>query len=364
MRISVAVPNGLTDVSNGKFLGKTDLGDGYTRFDWLVQYPINNYNVAVNIGAYEHYSDRLGGLALDFYALPENLSKARVQYDQAKEMIRAFEHYLGEYPFQKDGYKLVEVPYSGMEHQSAVAYGNRFANGYLERDWTGVGISPRFDFIIIHESGHEWFGNSVTAADRSDMWIHEGFTTYLEALYVEYRWGKEDALKYLRGYHGKVKNQQAILRPRGQNQEPPGDQYFKGALLLNNLRSVTGDDKKWFAALRGFYQKYKYQSILTEEVVRHFNQALGQDLTPVFDQYLKYPELPVLELRFAPGKVEYRWKADAPGFNMPVTVGRPGEWRRINPSAGWQTLETSLDAASFDIDRNSYYVNVIRGTLP
>ena len=156
-----SIPNDLVDVSNGKFIGKTDLGDGYTRWDWLVHYPINNYDVSLNIGNYEHFADRLGDLPLDFYALPEDLEKAKKQFAQAKGMLEAYQHYFGEYPFKKDGYKLIEVPYSGMEHQSAVTYGNHFANGYLERDWTGVGISPRFDFIIIHESGHEWFGNSV-----------------------------------------------------------------------------------------------------------------------------------------------------------------------------------------------------------
>ena len=195
MQISVAIPNGLTDVSNGKFIRKTDLGDGYTRWDWLVQYPINNYDVSLNIGKYEHFSDHLADLALDFWALPEDLERAKRQFAQAKGMIEAYQHYFGEYPFKKDGYKLIEAPYSGMEHQTAVTYGNHFANGYLERDWTGVGISPRFDFIIIHESGHEWFGNSITAADRSDMWIHEGWTTYLEGLYVEFMYGKDDGLK-------------------------------------------------------------------------------------------------------------------------------------------------------------------------
>ncbi len=180
MQISVAVPDGLMDVSNGKFGGSTKLGDGYTRWDWLVQYPINSYGVALNIGAYAHFSDRLGDLPLDFYVLPENLARARTQFAQAKPMLEIFERYFGEYPFAKDGYKLIEVPYLGMEHQSAVAYGNKFANGYLGRDFTGVGISLQFDFIIIHESGHEWFGNAVSAADASDMWIHEGFTTYLE----------------------------------------------------------------------------------------------------------------------------------------------------------------------------------------
>ena len=221
MEISVAIPNGLVDVSNGRFLGKTDLGDGYTRWDWLVHYPINNYDVALNIGNYVHFSDRLGDLSLDYYVLPEDLDKAKKQFTQVKGMLEAFQHYFGEYPFKKDGYKLVEVPYSGMEHQSAVAYGNHFTNGYLGRDWTGVGISMRFDFIIIHESAHEWFGNSITAADPSDMWIHEGWATYLECLYVEYRWGHDDAIKYLNGLKPKVKNLAPIIGERGVNAEPP-----------------------------------------------------------------------------------------------------------------------------------------------
>ena len=267
MEISVAVPNNLVDVSNGRFIGKTDLGDGYTRWDWMVHYPINNYDVSLNIGNYQHFSDKLGDLTLDFYALPGDLDKAKNQFSQAKEMLEAYQHYFGPYPFPKDGYKLIEVPYSGMEHQSAVTYGNQFKNGYLERDWAGVGISRRFDFIIIHESGHEWFGNSITAADRSDMWIHEGWTTYLEGLYVEYRWGHDDAIKYLNGLKPKIKNQRPIVTERGVNGDPPEDQYFKGALMLNTLRSVIDDDNRWWPLLYNFYQQFKYRNIMTEDVV-------------------------------------------------------------------------------------------------
>jgi aminopeptidase N len=365
MRISVAIPNGLVDVSNGKFVGKTDLGDGYTRWDWQVQYPINNYDVSLNIGNYEHFADRLGELALDFYALPENLEKAKKQFAQAKGMIEAYQHYFGEYPFQKDGYKLIEAPYSGMEHQSAVTYGNHFANGYLERDWTGVGISPRFDFIIIHESGHEWFGNSVTAADRSDMWIHEGWTTYLESLYVEYMYGHEDALKYLGGYKAKVQNRQPIIAERGVNRTPPQDQYFKGALFLNTLRSVINDDQRWWSLIHDFYQQFKYRNIMTEDVVEYFNQKSGMNLTPLFDQYLRHTALPTLELTFDAGKgtVAYRWKADVAGFAMPVRVGTKDHWQLIQPSGEWQTMRTDLTRDQFASDQfavatDLYFVNV------
>ena len=358
MNISVSIPNDLVDVSNGKFLGKTALGDGYTRWDWLVQYPINNYSVSLNIGRYEHWSDRLGDLPLDFYALPENLEKAKKQFAQAKGMLEAFQHYFGEYPFKKDGYKLIEVPYSGMEHQSAVTYGNHFANGYLERDWTGVGISPRFDFIIIHESGHEWFGNSVSAADTSDMWIHEGWTTYLECLYVEYMYGKADGLKYTNGYKSKVRNRQPIIPPHGINAEPPQDMYFKGALFLNTLRSVIDDDKRWFALIHDLYQHFKYQNIMTEDIVAFFNSRTGRNLTPIFDQYLRHTALPVLELKFADGTVSYRWKADEAGFAMPIRVGTKDNWQVIQPTTEWQTMKTSLKKDDFQVATDLYFVDV------
>src|SRR5215831_11189788 len=362
MQISVAIPNGLTDVSNGKFIGKTDLGDGYTRWDWLVQYPINNYDVSLNIGNYEHFSDHAGEVPLDFYALPEDLEKAKQQFAQAKGMIEAFTHYFGEYPFKKDGYKLIEAPYSGMEHQTAVTYGNRFANGYLERDWTGVGISLKFDFIIIHESAHEWFGNAISAADVSDQWIHEGWATYLEGLYVEFMYGKDDGLKYLNGYKSKVRNQQPIIPPRGINATPPQDMYFKGALFLNTLRSVINDDARWWALLKEFYQHFKYQTIMTEDIVSWFNQKTKMNLTPVFNQYLRHTAIPVLELRFddASGSVSYRWKADEAGFAMPVRAGTKEHWQIIQPTLEWQTIKTPLKKDQFEVATDLYFVDVVK----
>jgi len=360
MDISVAIPNDLVDVSNGKFVGKTDLGDGYTRWDWHVHYPINNYDVALNIGNYVHFSDRVGEMPLDFYVLPGDLDKAKIQFTQAKGMIEAYQHYFGEYPFIKDGYKLVEAPYLGMEHQSAVAYGNGFKNGYMGRDWTGVGISTRFDFIIIHESGHEWFGNSVSAADSSDMWIHEGWTTYLEALYVEYRWGHDDALKYMGGLKAKVVGMRPIVAERGVNADPTQDQYFKGALMINTLRSVVNDDAKWWALLHDFYQHFKYQNIMTEDVVAWFNLHTGMNLTPIFDQYLRHVAIPRLELLFgeAPGMVMYKWDADEDSFAMPVRVGTPDHWQIIHPTTKWQSLETPLGKDDFKVATELYYIDV------
>ena len=360
MDLSVSIPNDLVDVSNGKFVGKTDLGDGYTRWDWHIHYPINNYDVSLNIGNYVHFFDKLGDLPLDFYALPEDLDKAKTQFAQAKGMLEAYQHYFGPYPFAEDGYKLIEAPYSGMEHQSAVTYGNLFENGYLGRDWTGVGISPRFDFIIIHESGHEWFGNSITAADPSDEWIHEGWTTYLESLYVEYRWGTADAIKYLNGYKPKVHNLRPIVAERGVNAEPTEDQYFKGALMINTLRSVVNDDAKWWPLLHDFYQHFKYQDIMTEDVVTYFNQHTGMNLTPIFDQYLRHTQIPRLELLFgeAPGMVMYKWCADEDDFAMPVRVGTPDHWQIIHPTTHWQSMQTPLTKDDFQVDTDRYFVDV------
>ena len=364
MEIDVAVPNGLMDVSNGRFEGAQDLGDGYTEWRWHVHYPINDYDVALNIGEYQHFSGGMHGkTTLDYYALPEDLAKAKVQFQQVPEMLDAFEHYFSEYPFDKDGYKLIEVPYAGMEHQTAVAYGNHFENGYYGRDWTGVGISLRFDFIIIHESGHEWFGNAVTAADPSDMWIHEGWTTYMETLYVEYRWGRADALRYTDGLKPKVKNQLPIIPAHGINQEPPEDQYFKGALMLNTLRSVVDDDTKWFADIHDFYQHFKYQTIMTEDVVRWWNERTGMDLTPFFNEYLRHAALPELDLEFDPQArtVRYRWTAAEAGFAMPIEVGDPEHWTRIDPkTTEWKTMTWAGTAQDFKVATDLYYVKVQR----
>lgn len=362
--IHVQAPNGLMDVSNGRLISHKDLHDGFTEWDWRVTYPINNYDVALNIANYTHWTDTpLGPLTIDFYAKPEDLQRAKRQFAQARPMLKIFNDKVGEYPFVRDGYKLVQVPYSGMEHQSAVAYGNGFENGYgkTTRDWTGVGISPRFDFIIIHESGHEWFGNAVTAADPADMWIHEGFTTYMEDVYVEGMWGKPDALRYVNGYKSKVKNLHPIVGERGIGREPlDEDQYFKGTLFLNTLRSVIDNDAAWWAALHGFYERFKYQTIRTEDVVGYWNTQLKADYTPIFNEYLHHAALPRLELRFdaAAGTVSYRWQAEEPGFAMPVRAGDPQHWTLLHPTGAWQSMPGTRE--SFKVATDLYYIRVSR----
>ncbi|MFQ5628015.1 MAG: M1 family aminopeptidase [bacterium] len=337
MKISVAVPSKLFDVSNGRFLGKHDLGDGYTRYDWKVHYPINNYSVSLNIGKYTHWADSLDDLTLDFWVLPYHLEQAKRQFAQAKPMIKCFQEWFGPYPFPRDGYKLIEVPYSGMEHQSAVTYGNLFQNGYLGRDWTGVGVSTKFDFIIIHESGHEWFGNSVTANDVSDAWIQEGWCTYAEGIYVECLFGYDDAIKYYNGYKSKVRNRQPIIGPTAVNNWPTSDQYFKGALFLHTLRHVVDDDPKWRAMLGDYAVHFKYKNIFTADVLNFFNTYFERDFGPVFEQYLYHANLPVLQVKFEHDRVQFRWKADIPGFDMPVKVRSKGAAHFIHPTIEWQS---------------------------
>ncbi|HVT80890.1 MAG TPA: M1 family metallopeptidase, partial [Phycisphaerae bacterium] len=362
--ISVSVPNALTDVSNGRFVAKTDLGDGYTRWDWHVSYPINAYCISMNIATYVHFDDKFPAneklgtaeVPMDFWVWPEDLDKAKVTFQQARKMIEAYTHYFGEYPFIKDGYKLVEaqLPNTGMEHQSAVTYGNGFRNGYNGRG------DQRFDFIIIHESGHEWFANSISAGDRSDMWIHEGFTNYLESLFVEYWYGKEEGIKYVNNQ--RPQNRQPVISERGVYSTPPGDQYGKGARFLNTIRGVVNDDDKYFKLLRDFYQKHQHSVIMTEDINKFFNEQTGMNLTPIFKQYLWHAAIPVLELKFddAKGTVDYRWKADEKDFAMPIRVGKPDAWQVITPTLEWQTMKTSQKKDDFAVATDFYYVNVAR----
>jgi aminopeptidase N len=359
MDISVEAPSDLVEVSNGRFQGKTDLHDGYTRWDWKVQYPINNYDVSLNIGTYTRFTDSYNGLTLDYYVFPEDLEKAKHQFTQVKDMLKAYERFFGEYPFPKDGYKLVEALYSGVENQTAITYGNHFENGYLGRPKTGIGT--RFDFIIVHESAHEWFGNSITARDRSDMWIHEGWANYCESLFVENMWGKEDALTYINTGKDAVKNAVPVIAEEGIYATPPVDQYKKGALFLNTVRSIVNNDAVWFKLLHDYYQQFKYQTIMTTEMASFFNTETGLNLTPVFNQYLRHAAIPTLELRFddAPHTVSYRWDAEEPGFAMPIRVGRSSDWQMVQPvTTEWKTLSTPLTKENFEVATDLYYVNV------
>ncbi|MGY5850276.1 M1 family metallopeptidase [Salegentibacter sp. F14] len=358
VRLDIAVPNGLMNVSNGQFIGKKNLGDGFTRWSWKTVNPINNYNVMINIANYVHFSDSYKDLQLDYYVLPYNLEKAKKQFKEVKPMMDCFYEKFGEYPFVEDGFKLVETPYLGMEHQSAVAYGNQYMMGYLGNDLSGTGIGLKWDFIIIHESGHEWYGNSITANDIADMWIHEGFTSYSEAVYIECRWGKKQALEYLKGTRRGIGNSKPIIGDYGVNSEGSGDMYPKGANLLNTLRSIYDDDKLWWKTLKEYTQTYKHQTIDTEQTEAFFDQTVEVDLQPVFDQYLRYSKLPQLQFKEENGKIAYRWQADVDSFEMPVDILIKDSEKRIFPSENWQYLDPDIeDLDDIKVNELEFYID-------
>ena len=355
--IKVAVPNGLMNVSNGRMTGSEKLKDGYTRWDWEVKNPINNYTITLNVADYAHIHDNHNGLDIDYYVLRYNEAKARKHFEEVKPMLDCFESKFGKYPFYEDSYKLVETPYLGMEHQSAVAYGNNFKKGYMGYDMTGTEIGMLFDYITIHESGHEWFGNSITSKDIADMWIHEGFTTYSETVYVECRYGYDKAMQYITGQRASVMNAKPVIGVFGVNKEGSQDMYYKGALMLNTLRHVINNDEKWWAMILKYCETYKKQVIDTETVVSFFNKESGLNLTSIFNQYLRYKAVPVLQLRMNGNTFEYRWKTDVADFKMPVEVAAGNNTVRLNATNNWQKATVNIDNLSaVQVPRTKFYI--------
>ena len=361
MLISVTVPDDLYVASNGNLREESEPSRGKKRYDWFVSYPINNYDVSINIGHYVHFDSvyrNFDGreLALDYYVLDYNLEKARKQFREVPPMLEAYEHYLGDYPFWDDGYALIETPYLGMEHQSGIAYGNRYMRGYLgglipdDMDW---------DYIIVHESGHEYFGNSISVADHAEMWVHESFTTYLEALYVEYHMGEPAARRYLTTQKRFITNEEPMLGPLGVNFTDfrSSDHYYKGAWMLHTLRGVLADDPLFFGMLRSFYQRHARSIVTTQQVIDYFGEYCERDLRPFFDQYLNYPRVPVLELREVNGQTEFRLRADVPELQMAVAVLVGNESIRLLTTNEWQVMgpfpiaDIHVDGTRFLVDQ-------------
>jgi aminopeptidase N len=276
-------------------------------------------------------------------------------------MLKAFENWFGPYPFYADGYKLVEAPHLGMEHQSAVAYGNKYQNGYLGKDRSATGWGDKWDFIIVHESGHEWFGNNITSKDIADMWIHESFTCYSESLFTESLFGKPAGQEYVHGQRRHIQNDRPIIGPYGVNREGSGDMYDKGANLLNMVRTIINDDAKWRNILRGLGQQFYHQTVTGEQIIGYINQQSGQNLTPVFDQYLRHSTLPVLEFRFENGKTFCRWVANVSEFAMPVRVRtRGGEYQFISPTTKFEPVALpGLTRENLEVDTFNYYIGVL-----
>ena len=358
MLISVTVPEKLTDVSNGRLRSVVKNKDKTRTFNWFVGSPINNYGVNVNIADYAHFSEvfqgEAGALDCDYWVLKENLEKAREQFRQAPMMLKAFEHWFGKYPFYKDGYKLVEAPYLGMEHQSSVTYGNGFKNGYLGTDLSISGWGLKFDFIIIHESGHEWFANSITNRDVADMWIHESFTNYSENLYVEYYFGKEAGQDYVIGTRGNIRNDRPVTGIYNVNYEGSGDMYYKGGNMLHTLRQIVNDDEKWRSILRGLNTEFYHQVVTGNQIEKYLSEHTGINLQKFFDQYLRDTKIPVFEYYVKGNELTFRWNNCVRGFDMPLRILVSGKPLNINPKQVFTTIKLDTQNAEIKVDPGFY----------
>lgn len=360
--ISVTAPRDLQTIANGRLRSIVQKSGDYTQYNWFVSNPINNYNVSLYIGKYAHWTDHYkgenGSLSLDFWSLKEDSTKARPHWDaDIKPMLKSFEHWFGPYPFYKDGYKLVQAPHLGMEHQSAVAYGNQFKKGYLGSDLSSSGWGLKFDFITIHESGHEWFGNNITTKDIADMWVHEGFTNYSETLFTESQHGKTAGSEYVIGIRKKIVNDIPVIGPYNVNREGSGDMYYKGANLIHTIRQLIDDDEKFRMLLREMNKTFYHKTVTTKEIETYIAKQSGLKLEKIFDQYLRHTQIPVLEYKIANGQLSYRWAAVVKDFNMPLKVTLKKDiYAWIRPSANWKkaAVNEELTNENFKADANFY----------
>ncbi len=362
-RVAITVPDPIVDVSNGRLRSTRSNGDGTTTYEWFVKNPINNYNVAVNAGNYAHFSDEYRGekgrLTLDYWPLAYHLDTAKKHFQQVKPVLQCFEHWFGPFPWYEDGFKLVETPHLGMEHQSAIAYGNHYLNGYRGRDRSQTGRGLKWDFIIVHEAAHEWWGNNVTMSDAADMWIHESFADYAEGLYTECQQGPEAGAEYIIGKRAGISNDRPIVGIYGLNHEGSGDMYDKGGNMLHTIRHLVNDDARWRSVLRGINETFARQTVSGKQIEDYMSRNARLDLAKVFDQYLRTTMIPVLEYKISGETLSYRWANVVPGFDMPVKVTlSPGTFRFIQPIETWLTTPVRLTSGEkFRVDENFYVLS-------
>jgi aminopeptidase N len=356
--LKINAPDSLVAVGNGRLKSKQSAKLGYTTWEWEVKNPINNYNIIPYIGKYvsfaETYSGEKGNLDCDYWVLDYNIDKAKKQFQQVPQMLKAFEHWFGSYPFYEDGFKLVESPHLGMEHQSAVAYGNGYQNGYRGRDLSGSGWGLKWDFIIIHESGHEWFGNNITTNEVADMWVHEGFTNYSETIFTNYHYGKEAGDAYVQGTRKLIENASPIIGKYGVNEEGSGDMYYKGGNLVHYVRQLFDDDEKFRAALREMNKRFYHKITTSTEVEKFWSEQVGRDLAPLFDQYLRDVKVPTLEILKQGNKIKYRWSDCQANFNAPIRVFVDGNTTWLYPSNSWKEYKPKNKDAELKPDLNFY----------
>ncbi len=364
MMINAIVPDDLICIANGNLVGTKSDKQGWKQFSWKVSYPINNYNVTLNIGKYVHFGETFtysdgDTLAMDYYVLDYNLEKAKKQFAQVKPMMACYEQFLGKFPFPKDGFALVETPYLGMEHQGAIAYGNKYRTGYLGFDFSGIGLD--FDYIIIHETSHEWWGNNVSMKDLADMWIHEGFGNYSETMYVECLYGNETAMDYISAMKSNIGNNSPIIGQYDVNNEGSSDMYQKSAIFLNTLRSITDNDALWWSIIKGIQKDFAKQTVTTQQIENYISRRAGKDFSKEFDQFLRNSKLPVLEYKIEQNAngitLNYRWNADVKGFAMPIRYfDANGKASWLKPTAEWQsTTIPGLKDSNFKWDSKHFY---------
>ena len=361
--ISVEVPEHLMDVSNGRLIKVDHNKQAKTKtYHWQVVNPINNYGININIGDYVHFGEKyageLGQLDMDYYVLRDNLEKAKTQFKDAKRTIEAFEHWFGPYPFYQDSFKLVEAPYLGMEHQSSVTYGNGYQNGYLGKDRSQAGPGMLFDFIIVHESGHEWFANNITHNDVADLWIHESFTNYSESLFLEYHFDQEKAFEYIRGQRLNIQNKSPIIGKYGVHQEGSSDMYDKGGNMLHTIRQIIDNDETWRGILRGLNEKFYHGITDSAQVESYISKQAGKDFSKIFDQYLRDIRIPTLEYFVKNNEMQYRWGNAIDGFDMPIKVTIAGKTQWLSPTSQWEKMSLEVKNSQVKVDAN-FYVNTM-----
>lgn len=358
MLISVNIPKGLTNVSNGRLRKIEEHDNNTVTSHWFVNNPINNYGVNINIADYVNFSEvyegENGPLDMDYYVLSYNLEKAKEHFKDAPKMMKAFEHWFGPYPFYEDSFKLVEVPYLGMEHQSSVTYGNQYKKGYLGTDLSGTGWGLKFDFLIIHEAGHEWFANNITYKDIADMWIHEGFTAYSEGLFLDYQFGKKASSEYVIGTRQKINNDIPIIGHYDVNKKGSGDMYPKGANMLHTLRQLIEDDEKWRQILRGLNKDFYHQTVTTKQIEDYISKKTGYDLTEFFNQYLRDTRIPTLEYKVEDKQLKFRWNNIIDKFDMPILISINSKQDWIFPKADWKSKPLESENSTIDVDPNFY----------
>ena len=358
IELSITAPEHLISVANGRLIKTTENNNKTNTSVWKVVHPINNYGVNINIGDYVHFSEKYKGkkgvLDCDYYVVSYNLEKAKKQFKEVSRTLEAFEYWFGPYPFYEDSYKLVEVPYLGMEHQSSVTYGNGYQNGYKGIDLSGTGWGLKFDFIIVHESGHEWFANNITNIDIADMWIHESFTAYSENLFLDYHFGTEASNAYVTGTRKKIQNDRPIIGNYNVNNSGSSDMYYKGANMLHTLRQIINNDEKWRSILVGLNKDFYHQTVTTQQIEDYIDKYFKIDLKPFFDQYLRTIKIPTLEYKLENNNLLYRWSNVVDGFSIPVNVFINSNSQRIRPTSRWKKLLSDKSINSFSVDNNFY----------